>query len=245
MLLHVRGRRGFSVEDTHRYNAQPYRCNRATLAFIAPQCLVYNRRGRARLNLLILLLHHLHSSLSLNLFTNLNLLSEMNSITVLAFAALLALSQALIPSAGSMTNAMARGGLNDSDFFIRPSLSGTLEAPNGDFTVSLATPSIFPALGGNDVQMTAAVVTIKAGRPLITHSHPHAVEMLSCVHGRVNVSFQFEGLNGRVIANTLSPGQFTVFPQGLVHRTSCVSKFNCLLYTSFNSADPGLVPVIE
>ncbi|CDF36615.1 unnamed protein product [Chondrus crispus] len=92
--------------------------------------------------------------------------------------------------------------------------------------------------------MTVIRVSVKAGRDLFTHFHPRASETVTLLRGKASVAFTFEGLgDARRVTNALRKGESTVFPQGLVHETTCISKKDCVFLAFLNSADPGIVPV--
>lgn len=160
---------------------------------------------------------------------------------LLALARLCAASFS-IPSLGLETAAGVRAGLRDGDFRINFSRGTRIETAN--YTVAIADLANFPALGAQDVQMTVIRVSVKAGRELFTHLHPRASETVTLLRGTSRVAFTFEGLgDARRVSNVLRKGESTVFPQGLVHETSCISKKDCVFLAFLNSADPGIVPV--
>ncbi|KAI0565331.1 Cupin [Gracilaria domingensis] len=146
-----------------------------------------------------------------------------------------------IPSFGTQTNGAIRGQLADNDFRIRPEQGVIINNPN--FRVRVADLSNFPALAGQDVQAQITRVTLKAMQPFIPHYHPRGVEVLNAIRGSFRITFKFEGLNPRTVTNIIHAGESTVFPQGLMHETVCISKRDCEFLSTFNSADPGFVPV--
>lgn len=112
------------------------------------------------------------------------------------------------------------------------------------FKVSIADLANFPALAGQDVQSTIVRVALKSGQPFIRHFHPRASETLNALQGDFRISFIFEGLGEvRNVTNIIRAGESTVFPQGLIHETTCISKSDCVFLSVLNSADPGTVPV--
>lgn len=162
-------------------------------------------------------------------------------LALLAASSLLSLSAASIPSFGLQTAGGIRAGLKNRDFRIRPSRGVVLNTPG--FTVNIADLSKFPALAGQDVQSTIVRVELKAGVPFIRHYHPRATETLNALHGTFRISFIFEGLGEvRNVTNVIKAGESTVFPQGLIHETTCISKSDCVFLSVLNSADPGTVP---
>ena len=156
-------------------------------------------------------------------------------------ASLFSLSMAAIPSSGSVRAADTRSALDPSDFRIIPSKGNVVVTP--DFTARIADLSTFPSLGGVDVQTQFVHGTIKPGASFIRHYHPRGSEFLFVLNGRLNVSFIDEGLSPQTISNIIAFRQGTVFPQGLVHTTTCISRHPCNFVSTFNSADPGIVPI--
>lgn len=47
-------------------------------------------------------------------------------------------------------------------------------------------------------------------------------------------------LDGETVKLVVKEGEVTVFPQGLAHSIKCVSHYDCVYITFFNSADPGV-----
>lgn len=169
----------------------------------------------------------------------------MSSITTFAFlliSCLFPISFATIPSFGLQTAGSIRSGLRDRDFRIQLSKGAQIETPT--FKVSIADLTKFPALAGQDVQSTIVRVFLKGGKPFIRHFHPRSTETLNALQGTFRISFIFEGLGEvRNVTNTIKAGESTVFPQGLIHETTCISKGDCVFLSVLNSADPGTIPV--
>jgi len=162
------------------------------------------------------------------------------SILVLALAALLNTSLASIPSLGLSTAGAVRSGLGDGDFRIQFPRGTQINTPN--FQVSIADLNNFPALAATE--STIVRVSLKSGQPFIPHFHPRATETLNALQGTFRISLRFEGLGDvRTITNTIRAGESTVFPQGLIHETTCISRSDCVFLSVLNSADPGTVPV--
>jgi len=166
-----------------------------------------------------------------------------STISVLALlSCLFSLSLASIPSLGLDTAPAVRSGLRDRDFRIQ--FSRGIQVTTPDFSVSIADLSNFPALAATDVQSTIVRVSVKAGRPFFAHYHPRGTETLNALQGTFRISFRFEGLGDvRTVTNIIRAGESTVFPQGLIHETVCISDTDCAFLSVLNSADPGTVPV--
>ncbi len=169
-------------------------------------------------------------------------MARTNILSLLALAALLTTSLASIPSLGLSTAGAVRSGLRDRDFRIQFPRGTQINTPN--FKVSIADLNNFPALAATDVQSTIVRVSLKSGQPFIPHFHPRATETLNALQGTFRISLRFEGLGDvRTITNTIRAGESTVFPQGLIHETTCISRSDCVFLSVLNSADPGTVPV--
>lgn len=153
----------------------------------------------------------------------------------------LSVTFARIPSFGLMTAGSIRSGLKDRDFRIQPS-KGT-QIVTATFKVSIADLTNFPALAGQDVQSTIVRVFLKSGELFFRHFHPRGTETLNALQGTFRISFLFEGLGDvRNVSNVIKAGESTVFPQGLIHETTCISKGDCAFLSILNSADPGTIP---
>eukprot|EP00177_Eucheuma_denticulatum_P004735 GFKZ01008610.1.p1 GENE.GFKZ01008610.1~~GFKZ01008610.1.p1 ORF type:complete len:170 (+),score=1.89 GFKZ01008610.1:294-803(+) len=166
---------------------------------------------------------------------------RVNLITFFLLTSLIGLSCGSISSFGLQTAAGVRSNLRDQDFRIRFGQGVQINTPN--FRVSIADLTNFPALGAQDVQSTIVRVNLNAGEAFITHHHPRATETFNALQGSFRNSFLFEGLgNVRNVSNIIRAGESTVFPQGLVHSTVCISRSPCVFLSVLNSADPGLIP---
>ena len=150
------------------------------------------------------------------------------------------MSFARLTSFGDLTAVAARSRFEDEDFKINPNKGIIVRTP--DFRLRTAELSNFPVLAGVDVQTQITRVTVRSGKGVITHFHPRGLEVLNALRGVFKITFVFEGLNPRKVTNIIKAGESTVFPQGLVHETVCVSKKDCMFLSIFNTADPGLVP---
>lgn len=164
------------------------------------------------------------------------------SILILSLSALLSLSFARIPSFGLQSSLAFLSPLIDSDFLIDFDNAAPIDTP--DFNVRVANFADFPVLAGQDVQAQIVTVNVNAGKPFIPHFHPRGTEVLNALKGTFEITITFEGLNPRKVKNIVKAGQSTVFPQGLIHETVCISKEDCRFLSVLTSADPGLVPVM-
>lgn len=168
-------------------------------------------------------------------------MNVLSHLVLLVFSCMVTSSLAMIPSFGLQTATSIRSELDDKDFKITPALGIRIDTP--DFKVRIADLTNFPALAGQDVQSTIVRVTLRSGAAFFRHFHPRGTETLNALRGTFMVSFTFEGLGTpRVVTNTIKAGQSTIFPQGLVHETKCISKTGCTFLSILNSADPGTIP---
>lgn len=168
-------------------------------------------------------------------------MARFNLLSILALCCVLGLSFASIPSFGLQTAAATRSKFHDRDFLIQFNRGTQVNTPA--FQASIADVTNFPVLGGRDVQLTILRVTVKSVETLFAHSHPRASETLLVVQGTVRSSFRFEGIGQvRTVTNVIGAGESTVFPQGLIHETVCISQGDCTFMAVLNSADPGTVP---
>ena len=146
---------------------------------------------------------------------------------------------AALPSFGKQGVPTIRGKFADNAFKIIFPRAAQVPGPN--FHAALATVDTFPALGGIDIQSSAARVFLRPGASFPTHTHPRAAETLYLVKGVLKTQFRFEGIaKPRIVTNLLQANQITVFPQGLAHLTTCISRNPCIFVSTLNSADPGV-----
>lgn len=167
-------------------------------------------------------------------------MSSSSIIIASSLALFITFAHAAIPSMGMKTAADTRSMYSASDFIITPA-NGSVSV-NPSFTVRSASLRTFPVLGSVDVQTQINHATVRPGKDFITHSHPRGAEFFYVLSGKFNISIIDEG-NSRTLDISLRRHQATVFPQGLIHATKCVSARPCNFLATFNSADPGFVPV--
>jgi len=107
-------------------------------------------------------------------------------------------------------------------------------------SLSLGAVNQHPALGSPDVQMAYTVASINPGATLPAHLHPRATELDYIVHGTIQtVIVQENGSARPTISVTVSAGQLSVIPEGLIHSQTCVSAEPCRFVATLNTADPG------
>lgn len=147
-----------------------------------------------------------------------------------------------IPSFGLQSASQFRNKLKSSDFripFRRASVTRT-----ADFVVRGANFARFPVLAAQDVQSQLSQVFVRPGGSFVRHYHPRSSEIIYVFKGIFRVLITDEGSNPRIINIVVRTGEATVFPQGLIHQVSCISKRSACGYVAvFTSADPGTVPV--
>lgn len=149
-------------------------------------------------------------------------------------------ADASLPSIGLETVEPTRLNLPDSAFHIKPQDQTVTMLPNTrGLRIRSCNVGGYPAMGAADVQTLIAYIDMDSGVTIPEHTHPRASENLYVVAGTVRTRFDFEG--GRVVRNLVRAGEATLYPQGLKHRTKCISPSGCQVVASFNSADPGFV----
>lgn len=160
---------------------------------------------------------------------------------ILIFACRLPSILASIPSFGQRTNGEIRNELMDSDFKIDVRDGILVQRPN--LKIFIAEQSRFPALAGQDVQSMIVRAFVRSGATFFPHYHPRGAEVFTVLRGSFNVTLTFEGLEPRKVMNTINAGECTIYPVGLVHETTCISRQTCIFMGVFTSADPGTVPI--
>lgn len=146
-----------------------------------------------------------------------------------------------IPSSGTKTALGFLSELPDSAFKISFSEGNGVKNQNPNFKVEVVSVDTFKVLGAADVQSSVARLWLAPGAFFPSHTHPRAAETVYLQSGRMRVTVRFEGLDTpRLVSNVLSPGQVTVFPQGLAHESRCVSEEPCVCIGFLNSGDPGI-----
>lgn len=161
-------------------------------------------------------------------------------ICVSVIAALTAFSAAAIPSFGQQSVAAERLKLRDSDFLLDPRDGQVTTTPN--FTLRAANFATYPVLSFPDVQSVVLLGTVNFEKSVFTHYHPRATETFSVQRGSFMVQIIFEGLGARVVEIMVKAGRSTVFPEGLPHTTTCMTRGGCVFSSVLNSAEPGLIP---
>jgi len=75
------------------------------------------------------------------------------------------------------------------------------------------------------------------------HYHPRASNYVVAVHGTTR-TYMIEENGARVVQQTLSPGQMTIFPQASLHTMYNMGCDNAQLVSALNSEDSGTHNVI-
>ena len=96
------------------------------------------------------------------------------------------------------------------------------------------------SLAGEGVSMAYTVV--KPCGLVLPHVHQRATELILVVKGTFQTAFVEEN-NGRTIINTLTAGQSTFFPQGLIHQEHNIGCEEAIFVSAFSSEDPGALTV--
>lgn len=132
-----------------------------------------------------------------------------------------------------------RSKVPDSAFLI--DFSKALKHNRGSFKEQFGNLNTFP-VGGADVQLSISRIQVESGGNFPSHSHPRATEVIYVRKGVVRTKLRFEALpfaKPRIVTNIVKASQVSVFPQGLAHEVTCISKYPCTYIAFFNSADAG------
>lgn len=144
---------------------------------------------------------------------------------------------ALFPTAVQL-----RAQFDDADFAI--DTNKIRGAPNDAGNIRAGNQGTFPVLGLPGVDTSFALVSLKENAHNLPHTHPRGSETLLLTKGTLEVFIVEEnGMQVRVIENTLRPGGLAVFPQGLIHGQRCVSRHGCEAVAVLGSGDPGTIQV--
>ena len=76
----------------------------------------------------------------------------------------------------------------------------------------------------------------------LPHVHPRGTELFYVVKGTFKTAFTEEN-SGRTIVNTLTPGQATIFPQGLIHEEQNIGCEEAIFISAFSDEDPGVLTI--
>lgn len=100
-----------------------------------------------------------------------------------------------------------------------------------------------PSLFGEGISLV--LTTLNACGIGVAHTHPRASEVqyviTSATEGVQTTLIQENGITG--FANTVTTGQVSIFPQGLVHYARNLGCTPALLLSALNSEDPGVLNI--
>lgn len=163
-------------------------------------------------------------------------------ISILILCATLHQSQAFLPSIGGKTAEQVRCNIPKSDFVISLEKNFLLISEPG-FQSRLVDISKAPSLTVPDVQMAMADVYLQPGKTFVRHSHPRGAELLYVAAGTLKSRLVLDPVTKKTATLLAGVGEFLVYPQGTIHDFSCISKEPCKAIATFNTADPGFIPV--
>ncbi|KAJ9691943.1 hypothetical protein PVL29_011178 [Vitis rotundifolia] len=103
-------------------------------------------------------------------------------------------------------------------------------------TINTSFVDQFPGLNGLGLSM--ARLDLSLGGVIPMHSHPGSSEVLLVTQGSIIAGFISS--NNIVYTKTLKKGDIMVFPKGLLHFQVNSGPVPALLWSSFNSSNPGL-----
>lgn len=98
----------------------------------------------------------------------------------------------------------------------------------------------FSPLQGEGVSMV--LFRIDACGINLPHVHPRGTELFYVVKGTFKAAFVEEN-TGRTIVNTLTAGQATIFPQGLIHEEHNIGCEEAIFMSAFSSEDAGVLTI--
>lgn len=107
------------------------------------------------------------------------------------------------------------------------------------FGSSVTTGNVLSFPGVNTLGISMNRVDIAPGGMNAPHSHPRSSESGVVIQGRVLVGFVTTGTV--FYSKNLTVGQMFVIPRGLVHFQQNIGEEKALLFTAFNSQNPGSV----
>lgn len=94
-----------------------------------------------------------------------------------------------------------------------------------------------PAMVGQGIALS--LFTVEEGGQNLIHYHPRATELLYVIKGTIEVGFTTT--TGELIANTISAGQATLFPRGLLHFQRNIGQGTSQYISMLNSENPGVM----
>ena len=98
----------------------------------------------------------------------------------------------------------------------------------------------FPALSGEGVGM--ALFQIEPCGTILPHIHPRGSELVYVFSSRFRVVVIDEN-TGKTVVNNITPGQTTIFPQGLIHTLQNVGCEQGIMVSAFSNEDPGILGI--
>lgn len=99
-----------------------------------------------------------------------------------------------------------------------------------------ANAATFPASVGTG--MTLAMLNLGPCAMLAPHFHPRATNIVVAIEGTTD-TYMVQENGARMVKESLSPGQMTIFPAGSVHSMQNTGCTNATLVSALNSQDTG------
>lgn len=125
---------------------------------------------------------------------------------------------------------------SDDFFFDGLSKEGST---NNTFGSKVTPANVLSFPGVNTLGISMNRVDIAPGGMNAPHSHPRSSETGVVIQGKVLVGFVTTG--NVFYSKVLTVGQMFVIPRGLVHFQQNIGEEKALIYTAFNSQNPGAV----
>ncbi|CAK9175434.1 unnamed protein product [Ilex paraguariensis] len=109
---------------------------------------------------------------------------------------------------------------------------------------SQVTPVFVAQLAGlNTLGISMARIDFAPGGINPPHTHPRASEILTVLHGTLNVGFVTSNPENRLIMKVLQTGDVFVFPQGLIHFQQNIGPTNAVAIAGLGSQNPGVITI--
>lgn len=140
----------------------------------------------------------------------------------------------------SLSKLKSRQRFNATDFVFN--LSSTTPSAIGAGGIGRAmNVDTFPVLENEG--LAAVFFILKPCGINLPHVHQRATELFIVIKGTFKTAFVEEN-SGRTIVTTLTTGQATIFPQGLIHEEQNIGCDEAMFVSAFNNEDPGLATTL-
>eukprot|EP00172_Hildenbrandia_rubra_P000788 Plantae.Rhodophyta-Hildenbrandia_rubra.ctg14442.p1 GENE.Plantae.Rhodophyta-Hildenbrandia_rubra.ctg14442~~Plantae.Rhodophyta-Hildenbrandia_rubra.ctg14442.p1 ORF type:complete len:228 (+),score=17.09 Plantae.Rhodophyta-Hildenbrandia_rubra.ctg14442:396-1079(+) len=180
----------------------------------------------------------------LDIFNIIMVATTLRAFFALSVIALLAVCKAQVPTPDDLiavfTEPQAQRAALNNTLFFDPNVLPVANLPGG-VTIQSGNVGNTLALAVADVNFAFSQATVPPNTDFPTHHHPGATEFQLNIEGKFRNTIFQEGAALEPIVFETKPGQFTAFPQGLPHTTTCISRTPCKFIGTFNGPAPGTV----